>query len=255
MAEEALVGLRVEKGVATLRLQRPQARNALSPGLVAALRGTLRQVRGDPEVRAVVLAGTPGGAFCAGADLRAVLSLEPPEILSYFESVATLVWEVIDCPKPMVAAVAGPAMGGGADIAVGCDLRVAAPNALFAFPGLAFGMVLGTQWLAQLIGPPRAKRMVFLGKRVNAQEALGMGLVDLVVDDPEAAAQALAMEIARRPPHAIAMVKGLLKPASGLEEVLGPVQASVRHPEFLERLRAYAATRLKPPSPPKTAWQ
>ncbi|MGI5834878.1 MAG: enoyl-CoA hydratase/isomerase family protein [Chloroflexota bacterium] len=248
MAERALVGIQVTEGLATLRLQSPEKRNALSPELIAAFRGALRQIKNDSRVRAVVIAGTAGGAFCAGADLRAVLSLENDQITSYFEEMATLIWEVIDCHLPTVAAVGGPAMGGGADIAVACDLRVAAPKAIFAFPGLSFGLVLGTQQLARLIGPSRAKQMAFLGKRVDAQEALNMGLVDLIADDPELAALDLAREMAQRPPHALAMAKTLLKPAANPEEVIGPVRASVRHPEFLDQLRAYASARLKPAS-------
>lgn len=251
MAEKALVGIQVADGLATLRMQCPEKRNALSPELIASFRDALSQVKSDARVRAVVIAGTPGGAFCAGADLRAVLSLENDQIISYFEDMASLVWEVIDCPVPTVAAPGGPAMGGGADIAAACDLRVAAPKAVFAFPGLSFGLVLGTQQLARLIGPSRAKQMAFLGKRIDAQEALNWGLVDLIAEDPEAAASELAREMAQRPPQALAMAKTLLKPAASLEEVLGPVRTSVRHPEFLDRLRAYASSRLKPASSPQ----
>lgn len=250
MIEKALVGIQMAEGLATLRMQCPEKRNALSPELVSALRDAIRKVKDDTRVQAIVIAGTPGGAFCAGADLRAVLGLKDDSIISYFERMAALVWEVTDCPKPTVAAIGGPAMGGGADIAAACDLRVAAPKAIFAFPGLAFGLVLGTQQLARLIGPSRAKQMAFLGKRVDAQEALAMGLVDLIADDPEVAALDLAREMAQRPPHALAMAKMLLKPAASLEEILVPVQASVRHPEFLDRLRAYASARLKPASSP-----
>ncbi len=246
MSEGPLVELSVENGLATVRLNDPRVRNALSPALVTAFRAAVGQVKADPSIRGAILCGTPGGAFSAGADLKAVLSLKDEEILDYFEGVAHLIWEVIDCPKPMVAALAGPAMGGGADVAVGCDLRVAAPNSLIAFPGLAFGLVMGTQRLAALIGPARAKQMVFLGKRVNAQEALEMGLVDQVADDPEASARELAREMAQRPPDALAMAKQLLKPAYGLQELLGPVQASIRHPEFLRRLKSFASMRVKP---------
>jgi len=250
MANEALVGLQIiESSLAVLRLQSPEKRNALSPGLIDALRDALHRIKASSEVRAAVIAGTPGGAFSAGADLRTVLDLDNDGIASYFENMATLIWEVIDCPKPIVAAISGPAMGGGADLAVACDFRVASPQALFAFPGLSFGLVLGTQQLARIIGPSKTKQLALLGQRVNAQEALSIGLVDFIADDPESTAITLAKEVSNRPPYAVALAKKLLRPANGLEDVVGPVKTSVRHPNFVDQLRLYASTRVKPNTP------
>jgi len=245
MAEPFPVAIALEEGLATLRIQRGSARNALSPELVAALRRSFAELAGEPSVKAIVLTGTPGYAFAAGIDLRAVCHLASDEIALYFENVARLLWEVAACPKPVIAAVSGPALGAGADLAVACDVRVAAPDATFAFPGLAFGLVLGMARLARLVGPGRAKHLVFTGRRLGAAEAQAFGLVDLVGDDHLGAALAIGQEAAQRPAEALAAAKTCCG-AGTLQDELDPVLASVRRPGFAERLRDFAGARLGP---------
>ena len=230
--------------VATLRMQRPSARNALSPVLVAALRQAIQRLEADPAVRAILLMGSSGGVFSSGIDLRAALAFDRERAASYFEEVATLLWEVRSCSKVTVAVVQGAALGAGADLAAACDLRIASPGASFAFPGLAFGLVLGTRRLAQLVGPARARSLALTGRRVAAPEALAMGLLDEIADDPESTAEAVARAAASRPARAVAIVKELTALEGDLSEELRALRASLADPEFLPRLRAYATLRL-----------
>jgi len=208
-------------GVATITLNRPDKRNALSDELTPALRQTLLVVEADPEVRCVVITGA-GRAFCAGGDVSGMGSSSsgPAQPQATLEDAVrklqhrqeTLTLRLWDLAKPTIAALPGAAAGAGMCIALACDLRIAARSAFittgYGNIGLS-GDYGGTWLLTQLVGVARAKSMYFTGRRVGADEGLALGLFDEVVADKElqARAQAMAVGIAAGPPIALRYMK------------------------------------------------
>lgn len=195
--------------VALLRLNRPEARNALNTELRASLAAHFAALGDDPQVRCIVLTGN-GPAFAAGADLKEIADSDPVDMLQrrilYF-------WKVIaGCPKPVIAAVNGVALGGGCELALHADIILAAQSARFGQPEVRVGIMAGgggTQRLVRAIGKYRAMKMLLTGEQVGAGEALEMGLASAVLPDGELLDGALAMaaRIAALPPLAIMQTK------------------------------------------------
>lgn len=191
-------------GLATL--DRPERRNALSAEMCRQLRDHLAAHR---ALRAVVLTGA-GSAFCAGADLGHTPLYREDEFRPAFEA---LLDEVVDHPAPVIAAVNGPALGGGTQLVVACDLRVAAPEATFGIPATQLGVMLSPeniQRLALLVGQAHARDLLLTGRRIGVGEALRMGLVHRLADDALAAGLDLAGEIAAMAPLTVAGHKAAL---------------------------------------------
>jgi enoyl-CoA hydratase len=197
--------LRVEHspaGYRRLLLSRPERRNALDVGLARALRDALKQDGAAP----VVLGSTDPRVFCAGADLTI------PD--ADRATVSDLLYEcyeiMITRPGPVIAAVAGPAVGGGAQLAAAADLRIAGPAARLRWTGPpGRGLAVGAWVLTDLVGRGTAMELALTGRWVEAGEALAMGLVNRVDDDPRAAAAALAAELAAQGPGIAAKVKSM----------------------------------------------
>jgi len=193
MAE--LVRLEVDGAVATIRLDRPKM-NAIDSRLAAELRQAAEQVRDDPHVRAVVLYGGER-VFAAGADIKEMADLGYPEMLVWGARVQAAFAALATMPKPVVAAVTGYALGGGFELALTADFRVLGEGAKVGVPEITLGVIPGlggTQRLPRLIGPSRAKDLVFSGRHVDAAEALSLGIADRVV--PDDAVHATALELA-----------------------------------------------------------
>ncbi len=199
-------------------LNRPAALNAWDRRLGEEMLTALDRAAGDPEVRAIVMTGA-GRAFSAGADLRAGGELGAggrPDLLTSLRSVGNpLILRVRTVPKPVIAAVNGPAVGIGCSLALACDLVVAAESAYFllGFVGLGLGLDGGASMtLPTRIGHARAFEMACLGERVSAAQALAWGLVNRVVADAElrSAVDALAVRIAAGPPGSYASIKRTL---------------------------------------------
>lgn len=196
-------------GVARLTLNRPQARNALNGALRQALAEAFDALEVDDSVRCVVLRGSQG-CFAAGADLKEIAAMDAGTIsglpvLRTWKSIAAF-------GKPLIAAVAGPALGGGCELAQHADIIVAAHSARFGQPEVTVGIMPGggaTQRLVRGLGYWRAMRLMLTGEPVTAQEALALGLVSEVVDDDalDTRALALATTIAARPARALRLIK------------------------------------------------
>ena len=206
------VRLAVDGGVATVTLDRPEARNAISTELAAALAGVFEPLATDRAVRAVVLTGAGDRAFCAGADLRERGAFEDHDWFVQREVFRRAFSAVRRCPLPTVAGVFGFALGGGFELALCCDLIVAAEDATLGLPEVRLGLVPaggGTQLLARRAGPAVAKDLVLTGRRVDAAEARQLGLVDRVVPRRELleAVQSLAAQIAGNAPTAVRLAK------------------------------------------------
>jgi enoyl-CoA hydratase/carnithine racemase len=206
------VRLEVSDGVATVTLDRPEALNAISTGLAVALAAAVEPLATDPAVRAVVLAGAGDRAFSVGADLKERAGFDDHGWFVQREAFRRGFAAVRRCPLPTVAAVFGYALGGGAELALACDLVVAADDAAFGLPEVRLGLVPaggGTQLLVRRVGRSAAKDLVLTGRRVDAAEALRLGLADRVVPRVElpAAARGLAAEIAGNAPTAVRLAK------------------------------------------------
>ncbi len=191
------------------RLNRPEARNALSPELMAGLGDAVERLDADDAVRCIVLAGDDE-AFAAGADVKAMAERGFAETLL---PAGTSLWErLARCRTPLVAAVSGWALGGGCELALICDLIVASETAQFGQPEIRLGIIPGgggTQRLARVVGKQRAMELVLTGRRFGAEEAERMGLVNRVTAPGEwlEKAMELAAVIARRPPLAVKLAK------------------------------------------------
>ncbi|GHH70775.1 enoyl-CoA hydratase [Streptosporangium violaceochromogenes] len=187
--------VRVEKadGVATIRLDRPKM-NALDRRMQAELAACARQVDADPEVRAVVLYGGER-VFAAGADVKEMAEMSYADMSAHSEALQDCCVAITRIGKPVVAAITGYALGGGCEVALSADVRIAGESARLGQPEILLGIIPGaggTQRLSRLVGPARAKDLIFTGRQVTAEEALRIGLVDRVVPDGDVYAEALA---------------------------------------------------------------
>jgi enoyl-CoA hydratase/carnithine racemase len=195
--------------VVLLRINRPEARNALSPEVMELLAGELERLDPDPEVRCVVIAGSDK-VFAAGADIKAMSERSFAEALRH---PAASFWRRLAAIKtPMIAAISGYALGGGCELALACDMIVAAESATFGQPEITLGIIPGgggTQRLARVLGKQRAMEYVLTGKRFDAETAQAMGLVNKVAKKGKwlEEALALAQTVAERPPIAARLAK------------------------------------------------
>jgi enoyl-CoA hydratase/carnithine racemase len=204
------VRLEVEDGIATIRLDRPPM-NALDAAVQEGLRAVSAEAGARRDVRAVVLYGGPK-VFAAGADIQEMSEMSYQDMVERSSLLQSAFTAVAQIPKPVIAAVTGYALGGGCELALCADLRVAGDNAKLGQPEILLGIIPGaggTQRLPRLIGPAKAKELCFTGRFVKAEEALRIGLVDRVVapDDVYSAARELAEQLARGPALALRAAK------------------------------------------------
>ena len=210
MTDAELVQLAALDRVATITLNRPDKLNALSSELERQL---LAAVEGDVvrASRAVVLTGA-GRAFSAGADISEFTDATPAGVLAYYRELGEVYERVAGLPQPTIAAVHGYCLGGGFELALACDFRVADSSAVFGLPEVAIGILPssgGTHRLVRLLGPARAKELMLLRDRIPAEEALVLGAVTEVVGEggaPERARE-IASELAELPPLAVEVAK------------------------------------------------
>jgi enoyl-CoA hydratase len=202
--------LREDSGVALIRLERPDARNALNTQMLAELLEHLAVARDDDAVRVVLVSSADPLGFCAGADVRE--QLDHDGHVRRMQMFSDLYDAIVAFPKPTVAACHGDVVGGGAEIAVACDLRVGGANLRLRFPGAALGMPVGPARLVTLCGLATAKYLLLTSKTIGADEALRLGLVNKVA--PAAATEEAALEladtVAAHEPAAVARLKQML---------------------------------------------
>ncbi len=200
-----------DAGVATLTLNRPQARNALSRPVMAALHAALDAAGRDPAVRVVVIRGA-GPGFCAGHDLKELRSVtDPGEMLDLFRRCAALMQAIVALPRPVIAQVHGVATAAGCQLVATCDLAVAADTARFATPGVNIGLFCSTPMVAltRAVGPKAAMEMLLTGEMLDAAAAVRIGLVNRAVPegDLDGAVADLARSIAAKSAHTVAIGK------------------------------------------------
>jgi enoyl-CoA hydratase/carnithine racemase len=229
-------------------------RNSITVALLSALGASLARAGGDRALRCVVITGAGDKAFCAGADLKERARMSAEEVHRFHRGLRGALGAIEAAPQPVIAAINGAALGGGLELALACDLRVAAEPAQLGLPEVSLGIIPGaggTQRLARLVGVARAKDLVLTARRIGAAEALAMGLVTRVapaarlLDD----ALALAAEVARNAPVSLRQAKraidgGLHLP---IEEALDlesrMYQECLGTKDRVEALRAFAEKR------------
>lgn len=213
MAAEKVLLERHDDGVRVLTLNDPERRNALGPELREQLAAQVERLVADPDARAVVVAGA-GPAFCAGADLPAVFADSDRLPVDAMRERLKLYYagflRLRDLPFPSIAAVHGPTIGAGLNLALACDVRIAGPDARFAAPFVRLGLHPGggcSYFLVRTLGPQRALRLLLEGGSVGADEAVALGIAESCHDDPLEAALALAQETASRDPRLVRDMK------------------------------------------------
>jgi enoyl-CoA hydratase len=212
--------------VATVTLNRPEALNAFNSDQLRAVVEEFASIKEDRSIRAVVLTGAGDRAFAAGADIKEMASLDRVGALEFGRLGHRMTRMIETLPQPVIAAVNGFALGGGCEIALACDIRLASENAVFAQPEVGLGIPPGwggTQRLVRAVGPGIAAEMILTGRRVKADEALRIGLVNAVYPAVELTARAseLAATIAKQSPLAVRASKRLMQLAFNGQAVSG----------------------------------
>jgi enoyl-CoA hydratase/carnithine racemase len=236
---------------ALVTINRSEALNALNRHLVAELRSALDSLEQDQNVRVIVLTGS-GRAFVAGADIKEMTGLSVTAAYEVAVEVKALNDKIVSCPKPVIAAINGYCLGGGLELALACDIRIASTNAVFGLPEIKLGVIPGgggTQRLLTIVGPAVASHLIFTGDTFSAERAYELKLVSQIVDNPREVAMELASRLAAGSQAAIASAKRLLG---------GQIQKSLEnrlnlevdqfamlfdHPDSLEGMRSFIEKR------------
>ncbi|HLL53395.1 MAG TPA: enoyl-CoA hydratase-related protein [Myxococcaceae bacterium] len=229
-------------------------RNAISRAMLKELSGLVQRVSSSRQVRAVVLTGAGDKAFCAGADLKERAGMSEPEVRAFLDGLRDTFRAIEKSDCVFLAAINGAALGGGTELALACDLRLAAPAAELGLTEVKLGIIPGgggTQRLARLVGPGRAKDLILTGRRVGAAEALTLGLVNRLAPEGHVVdvAVELAETIAGNAPIAVSAAKHAVDEGLSLEldDALAleqeKYQLTLESEDRLEGLRAFAEKR------------
>jgi enoyl-CoA hydratase/carnithine racemase len=205
-------------GVGLLRLDRPAARNAINTQMLEELLGHLEAARADDDLRVLVLSSTDHMGFSAGADVRE--DLDRDGAIRRMQLFADLYDGLTGFPRPTIAACHGACVGGGAEIAVSCDLRVGGSNMRLRFPGAGLGVPVGPARLVTLCGLSVAKYLLLTSKEIAVDEAFRWGLVHKVAPAPrtEEVALQLATQVSEHPPESVSRIKQMLHAWDGVED-------------------------------------
>ena len=171
--------------IAIIRINRQEALNAMNIDVISELSRTIDILSADDAIKVVILTGAGERSFCAGADISYMVNIEPMMAEKYASSAQAVLNKIEKLEKPVIAAVNGFALGGGCELAMVCDIRIASANAKLGQPEVTIGIPPGwggTQRLTRIVGPAKAKEMIFTGKMISADEALSIGLVNKVVN-------------------------------------------------------------------------
>ena len=217
------IKLEKKKGIGIIMLNRPEVRNALNRKMLHELGDALTELENDPQIRVIIIAGNKD--FCAGADIKEMHAIKPEEIETFCRWGHKVFDQLEGMGKPVIAAIAGFALGGGCELALACDIRIAGESAKFGQPEVNLGLIPGfggTQRLSRLVGVGKAKEMILTGKIIDAKEAESIGLVNRVVKDEELmiAAEEMAQVIAQKAPIAVKMAKTLINENQEIERGL-----------------------------------
>ena len=250
----SLIKINNENGISEITIDRTEALNAMNPEVVAEFTRVIQVALSDKETGVIIISGAGYKAFIAGADIKAMQKMSADEALIYGKAGQNLTMLIESSPKPVIAAVNGFALGGGCEIAMACHIRIASENATFGQPEVKLGLLPGwggTQRLPKIIGVGRANELITTGKIINAEEALRIGLVNVVAPQDELlmSARKMASTILRNGPRAIAsslhcIQEGLAVPIKeGMEIEVQEFSKLFQHDERMEGLTAFIEKR------------
>ncbi|HWQ75872.1 MAG TPA: enoyl-CoA hydratase-related protein [Syntrophomonas sp.] len=214
------IEINIENEIAVVSLNRPKELNALNKPMILELDRAFETMTDDPRIKAVVITGEKN--FAAGADIHYMLDLSP-ELAKGFSFRHTFN-KIEDFPKPVFAAISGFALGGGLELALACDMRIASPNAKLGFPEINIGIFPGaggTQRLPRLIGTARAKELIYTGNIITASKAEAYGLVNTIADKPLEAAVEMAGKLIIKAPVALKLAKQCINLAFNVDANIG----------------------------------
>ncbi len=202
------ININVDKYIATITINRPEVLNAMNKAVVAELEEAMEECIQNDDVGVIVITGAGEKSFIAGADIKSMQKMSSREALEFSREGQEMTMVIENSPKPVIAAINGFALGGGCEIALACDMRIASENAKFSQPEVALGIIPGwggTQRLPRLIGKGRAIEMIASGEMMDANEALRIGLINHVVPQSELMekVQSLVKAILRNGPAAV----------------------------------------------------
>lgn len=248
------VDLTIDEGIATITMNRPQALNAFNTAQLELLRSVIHDVAADPAVRVAILTGAGERSFAAGADIKEMAELSQAAGLAFGRLGHAVANALEGMPQPVIAAVNGFAFGGGCELALACDIRLASENARFAQPEVSLGIPPGwggSQRLPRLVGPGIAAELILTGRHVRADEALRIGLVNAVhpLDQLLPAARDMAASVARNSPRAVRSAKALMKlasqgaPGAGLDAEVRAFGAAFETADQREGMAAFVEKR------------
>jgi enoyl-CoA hydratase/carnithine racemase len=256
---EILLREETEDGILILTLNRPEAMNCFNSDLLAALADTIREANFDMDLRCIIITGAGGedpkkASFSTGADLKERRTLSPDQVRRFIFTIRNTFTAVEQVRVPVIAAINGFAFGGGMELALACDLRIASSNVIMGLTETSLAIIPGaggTQRLPRIIGIAKAKELIFTARRIDARTALDIGLVNRVVEPAELmpAARVLAREIAKNGPIGVAQAKFAIN--NGMEASLGvalPLESkayevTIPTKDRLEALAAFAEKR------------
>lgn len=184
MSSMKYIQLEPQGDIALIKINRPEALNAMNTDVISELSRTIDIIAADDGIKVVIITGAGEKSFCAGADISYMVSIEPMQAEKYASAAQAVINKIERLEKPVIAAVNGFALGGGCELAMSCDIRIASSNAKIGQPEVTIGIPPGwggTQRLMRLVGPAKAKEMIFTGKMISAEEALQIGLVNKVI--------------------------------------------------------------------------
>ncbi|HBY05250.1 MAG TPA: crotonase [Desulfotomaculum sp.] len=212
--------LNVDDGIATITINRPELLNAITPAVYHELKESLIMLSSDSAVKALIITGAGNKAFIAGADIAAMSKMSSIEAMRFAAAGKEAVSRIEKISKPVIAAINGLALGGGCELALACDFRVASITAKFGQPEINLGIIPGnggTQRLTRLIGMSKAKEMIMLGEIISAEQALQIGLVNQVVGAEQLMSETvqLAKKLSQKAPVALSMAKRCIHRAIG----------------------------------------
>lgn len=206
------IQLQENDAICSIHIDRPKQLNSINQQVLQELITAIAYISNRNDIKVVLISGEGTKAFVAGADITEMLSMTPAEA-QQFSAVGQNIFSMLETmPQPVIAVVNGFALGGGCELALACDIRIAADTARFGQPEVGLGIIPGfggTQRLVRLVGPGKAKHLIYSGEIINAEEAYRMGLVDLVVpgSDLQDKAWELAEKIAKNSAYAVAQAK------------------------------------------------
>lgn len=244
----------LDEGIATLTLNRPDVRNAISRSLLEDLASALNEVAASTEARVVIIIGTGEKAFCAGADLKERAGMSPEEVNTFLNTLGRLYTTIENFKLPVIAAINGSAFGGGLELAMAADIRLAAESAVMGLTETRLAIIPGaggTQRLPRIVGKGKAKELILTGRRITVGEALSIGLINHIFPLASLMTESrkMALEIAQGGPIAVQQAKYAINQGletdmpTGLGIELKAYQVCIPTEDRLEGLQAFKEKR------------